>query len=416
MKDNRIKIYQQRYKCKNGTTLKTKNYYLGFGYDEPRKYIRLPTPFKTFGAAKAFSDKVEKLLQYHDYGRKPDEELTHEISQLPQKVQMKLIKLKLIGNTVAASKELETHIKDWQEGLIDSSKYKQEAPARVRKICRECGFYDFSDIDMGKIQVWINKQFNVSLSPETISTYIRNIKSFCTWMCKCGRAVKSPVEYLKTLNPAVGKKRPRRALTIAEQKELLKATHDGKLLHGLTGMDRSFLYLVALETGLRYGELYSLTCSSFHLDNNPPYVCVEANASKHRKKDTVPLRSSTALKLKSFIDGRPLNEKAFLGMWKDKGAEMLRQDLKTARKNWLKDNPDEANSDFLKIKTSDGLVDFHALRHTYITNLSNSGVHPSIAQKLSRHSSIELTMNRYTHTILDSLVKAQESLPELLTL
>jgi hypothetical protein len=62
---------------------------------------------------------------------------------------------------------------------------------------------------MGKVQAWINKQLNVSLSPETISTYIRNIKSFCTWMCKCGRAVKSPVKYLKTLNPAVGKKRPR---------------------------------------------------------------------------------------------------------------------------------------------------------------------------------------------------------------
>lgn len=130
-------------------------------------------------------------------------------------------------------------------------------------------------------------------------------------MCKCGRAVKSPLEYLKTLNPAVGKKRPRRALTIDEQKVLLKATHEGELIHGLTGVERSYLYLVALETGLRYGELYSLTCSSFHLDENPPYVCVEANASKHRKKDTVPLRKSTAIKLKSFIEGRPANEKLF---------------------------------------------------------------------------------------------------------
>lgn len=95
---------------------------------------------------------------------------------------------------------------------------------------------------------------------------------------------------------------------------------------------------------------------------------------------------------------------------------MLRQDLKAAREKWLKIHPYEINSNFLKIKTAEGIADFHALRHTYITNLSNSGVHPSVAQKLSRHSSIELTMNRYTHTILDSLVKAQEGLPELLAI
>lgn len=416
MNDNKIKIYQQRYKCKNSKTLKTKNFYLGFGYgNEPRKYIRMATPFKSFGPARAFADKVEKLLEYQEHGRKPDEELSYDIMKLPQKLQMKLIKLNLIGNNLVAAKELETHIKDWQEGLIDSSKYKQEAPARVRRICKECGFLDFSGIDMGQVQVWINKRLDESLSPETISTYIRNLKSFCTWMCKCGRAVKSPVEYLKTLNPAVGKKRPRRALTVEEQRVLLQVTQEGELVHGLTGMDRSYLYLVALETGLRYGELYSLTCSSFHLDEEPPYICVEAGASKHRKKDIVPLRRSTVQKLKSFIGGRSADEKAFLGMWKKRGADALRQDLKSSRKKWLKDHPKEKDSDFLKIETSEGICDFHSLRHSYVTNLSTCGVHPSVAQKLSRHSSIELTMNRYTHTVQDSLVQAQESLPELLS-
>ena len=39
---------------------------------------------------------------------------------------------------------------------------------------------------------------------------------------------------------------------------------------------------------------------------------------------------------------------------------------------------------------------FHALRHTFITNLARSGVHPKTAQSLARHSTITLTMDRYS--------------------
>jgi site-specific recombinase XerD len=40
---------------------------------------------------------------------------------------------------------------------------------------------------------------------------------------------------------------------------------------------------------------------------------------------------------------------------------------------------------------------FHTLRHTSITKLCNSGVHPKTAQTLARHSSIGLTMDKHTH-------------------
>ena len=58
-------------------------------------------------------------------------------------------------------------------------------------------------------------------------------------------------------------------------------------------------------------------------------------------------------------------------------------------------------------------VDFHALRHTFITNLARSGVHPSTAQTLARYSTITLTMDRYTHTMLEQLATALQKLPHL---
>ncbi len=56
------------------------------------------------------------------------------------------------------------------------------------------------------------------------------------------------------------------------------------------------------------------------------------------------------------------------------------------------------------------VVDFHALRHTFISNLARAGVHPRNAQALARHSTIDLTMNVYTHVSMNDLADDIESL------
>jgi integrase len=43
------------------------------------------------------------------------------------------------------------------------------------------------------------------------------------------------------------------------------------------------------------------------------------------------------------------------------------------------------------------LADFHALRHTFGTNLSLAGVSPRVAMELMRHSDLRLTMKSYTY-------------------
>ena len=89
-------------------------------------------------------------------------------------------------------------------------------------------------------------------------------------------------------------------------------------------------------------------------------------------------------------------------------AKMMRRDLDVARKKWIEesDDPEEQNrrreSDFLRYKDSAGLfADFHANRHTFISNLAKADVHPKMAQTLARHSTINLTMNTYTHVNME---------------
>jgi len=57
-------------------------------------------------------------------------------------------------------------------------------------------------------------------------------------------------------------------------------------------------------------------------------------------------------------------------------------------------------------------VNFHALRHTYITNLERVGVHLEVARVLARHSSAALT-SAYTHTVPTDLNNAVNRLPEV---
>ena len=101
---------------------------------------------------------------------------------------------------------------------------------------------------------------------------------------------------------------------------------------------------------------------------------------------------------------------------------MIGLDLAEARTAWTEEARENAaerkkreESDFLaRCDRSGRVVDFHATRHSYITLLVKSGVHPKMAQSLARHSSINLTMNTYTHVGLFDRATALEALPSIM--
>src|SRR5262249_29915576 len=69
-------------------------------------------------------------------------------------------------------------------------------------------------------------------------------------------------------------------------------------------------------------------------------------------------------------------------------------------------------STFLAYNDPDGrYADFHALRHTFITNMVKSGIAPKAAQCLARHSTIDLTMNIYTSLTVHDQASALTCLP-----
>ena len=102
---------------------------------------------------------------------------------------------------------------------------------------------------------------------------------------------------------------------------------------------------------------------------------------------------------------------------------MFRADLEAARNAWIDEAKSAAEknrrttSGFLRYVDGAGRVaDFHALRHTFISNLARGGVHPKLAQDLARHSDVNLTLSRYSHTQLAEQTSALAFLPSLDTL
>lgn len=192
----------------------------------------------------------------------------------------------------------------------------------------------------------------------------------------------------------------------------------------MSGQERANLYQLAVETGLRASELRSLIWSSFTLEPDSQSVSVLAAYSKNRRDDVLPLRASTAKMLAAWYEeqGRPAGLSPAFNMPKAYHlSKVIRADLADARQDWLdevKNNIREREqreiSPFLRYRDESGKVlDFHALRHTIITNLARSGVHPKVAQQLARHSTITLTMDRYSHTVMGELAEALDRLPDL---
>jgi integrase len=209
------------------------------------------------------------------------------------------------------------------------------------------------------------------------------------------RCSDNPVAYLEPLNVQTDRRHDRRAFTLEELKKILAVARQGPERLGLAGPERALRYHLAAETGLRSSELRSLTRASFRLDGPCPTVTVLAGYSKRRREDVLPLRPELAKDLKAFLALKTPQAPVFTMPTRQHMIEVFRSDLAAAE---------------IPYRDGSGRVgDFHALRHTFITNLARGGVSP----KLALRRDINLTMTRYSHTLLEEQAVALDALPDL---
>ncbi len=309
------------------------------------------------------------------------------------------------------ARPLADHVEAWRLQLLARGNTPDHAAlqvTRAKAVLAGVQATHWLQIAPGAVQAWLAQRRGqdgqaiasrkVRFSATTSNHHLQAIKAFCTWMVRDGRAPHSPVAGLSQVNARASLKVRRRALTPAELQTLLAKTRDGPAVWlRMPGPQRAMLYRLAAETGLRVRELASLTSASFDLGKSPT-VTVAAAYSKHRREDVQPLRADTAEAVRVYLRGRPADELLWPVRSSDRTAAMLEEDLREAG---------------ILYKVDGRVADFHALRHTFISNLVAAGVHPKVAQVLARHSTIGLTMDRYTHTVMPDQQAALEALPSL---
>jgi len=317
-----------------------------------------------------------------------------------------------------ADRPIREHLDDYEKHL----KHKENSPLHVRqtrakleKMVKAQGWRRISKIRATDVEAYLGELAEQRRGVRTRNSYLAAVKAFTRWLFRNRRLRDDPLLALSPSNVALDPRRVRRPLSLEEFSLLVAAAEQGPPVQGLVGVDRAMMYVLAAYTGLRKGEIGSLTRRSFDLDSDPPTVTVEAAYSKRRRRDTQVLHAEVVERMRRWLKLRTPGEILFPVDRRITGtdrrtAKMMEQDLNAARRKWLseaKTGKDREKTDFLKYIDSHGrYADFHSNRHTFITHLSQVGVLPHDAQELARHSDVRLTMNLYTHVSLEDKAKA----------
>lgn len=324
----------------------------------------------------------------------------------------------------AASVPVSTHILDYAQHLTskgNTGKHVDMTTKRIEKLFAGCGINTLADITPDKVSKWLSDQRSLGLSTQTSNYYLTAAKAFSRWATRNQLIPINKLDVLDGLNTRTDRRHDRRALSKEETAWLISTTENGDTFKKMTGAERALVYRLSLETGLRSSEIRSLKTKSFDLTDNP-VVTVEASDTKNRKQASIPLRPTLTNMIKEWLARKTPESNAFNMPESTHTSEMIQHDLQAARNKWIEaarsqaEKRERQKSLFLAYDSGDNrYLDFHALRHTYVTNLCQSGVHPRVAQELARHSDIRLTMSRYTHIQQQDMAKALENLPEIQT-
>ena len=282
---------------------------------------------------------------------------------------------------------------------------------RIKRLFEGAKVHTWGQINPTTILSWLaTEREREAFGIKTSNYYLIAIKEFCNWAVDDGIVTENPLRSAKAMNAEGDVRRKRRAIGADEFQRLIAAARMSGPVQGMDGKERAILYIVAAWTGFRRGELASLRVSQIVLDGDSPAITVSAAYSKRRREDSIPLHPVVVEELKAWLAPKKLcNQDVVFALASSNGylrytSKMMAADLKTARSAWIAEGANDTEreerekSSFLRYQSDEVVyADFHANRHTFITNLGKVGIQPKLAQSLARHSDIRLTFNIYSH-------------------
>lgn len=270
------------------------------------------------------------------------------------------------------AKPVEEHIAEYKLALEAPGNSTNHISYTIADIKR---FFDFSEVPHAEavtrsdVDRWVKSLKDSEVdSLSTVNRRVGSVKAFLKALHQRGTLTEYVLYRYPKLKTLGHERRRRRALTPDEQRILIPKTPPL----------RREVYRFALLTGARYIQMATLTVGNVNFKEHT--VVLQAKDNRHRNREQViPLHPDLEADLRKRCKNKENTERVFPDLpAKHAAAKLIREDCAAAG-----------------VDTTD--IDFHALRHSFITSLATANVHPKIVQQLAGHANIETTLKHYTH-------------------
>jgi integrase len=297
------------------------------------------------------------------------------------------------------------------------------------RLATECAFRRLIDLKREAMEKWLAQMSSDYMSARSRNGYQGAMVSFCNWCVENKRLAVNPFEGMLKANEKADRRRQRRSMTEPELLKLLDVARRRPLLDAQTvrrgerkgeayaklreatkqtldrlGRERALVYKALILTGLRKGELASLSVGQLHVDGRIPYVDLYAADEKNRQGSEIILRDDLADDLRHWIAEKL---ECLQAEAREKGEPIpvrlpMELPLFTVPAGLLRILNRDLDMAGIPKKDERGR-----------TLVSKGGVAPRTAQAAMRHADIRMTMQTYTDPKLLDVRTALDVLPTL---
>jgi integrase len=288
---------------------------------------------------------------------------------------------------------LDVWLKSSVRGSVRQSTYDRDASLVNNHLRPALGGIKLKKLSAAHVQGFYRDRLDYGLSPSTVHKMHAILHKALTQASKWHMVPRNVTETVRPPRPAPKEMRP---LTSEEARRLLQAARGNGL---------EALYVLAVTTGMRQGELLALSWQDVDMKNGTVsvrrtltrsggrYTLGEPKTKKSRRSIRLTPRAVEALE--SHLD-RQLREMGILrDRYEDRGL------LFTTSTGGLINPSNLRQRSFARLLTEAGLphIRFHDLRHTCATLLLTQGTHPKYVQDLLGHATIAITLDTYSHVM-----------------